>query len=67
MLLTALGKEGYKAAAETVEGKPYVVVECPAGRDRERARVRQVIRDTGSTSMEGPSYEPREVTFDDEH
>ncbi|HEX6517289.1 MAG TPA: hypothetical protein VF049_17120 [Nocardioidaceae bacterium] len=66
VLLSALGQAGYKAAADTVEGKPYVVVECPAGRERERAHVRQAIRDAGSTSMEGPAFEPREVTFDDE-
>lgn len=66
VLMAALTEAGYDAASEVVEGKPHVVVACPAGRDRERAHVRQVIRDTGTTGMTGTPFEPEQVVFQDE-
>jgi hypothetical protein len=43
-----------------------VAIACPSGRDRERARVRTVIAEADSTSLEGPELSSGKVAFEDE-
>lgn len=66
VLLTALSQEGYECSVDPANTR-LVRVSCPAGLDRHRARVRQVIVHAGSTSLEGgPPLEPEHVRFLDE-
>jgi hypothetical protein len=67
VLIAALSHAGYTSALDEAHGDAYVAVDCPAGRDRERARVRAVIGDADGTSLEGPEFTPDAITFDDEN
>lgn len=69
VLVAALKKDGYEAAGDLVEGREYIEVACPAGRDRERAHVRAIIANTHRTSFYGSrdEFEPGPVVFEDEN
>lgn len=65
-ILTALRLEGYHATVHPTDTQ-RVRVACPAGLDRERARVRAVIANAGSSAIDaGVSVEQPPVRFDDE-
>lgn len=66
VVVSALRKAGYDPATDLVEGSTTVVVPCPAGVDRERAHVREVIAGASETTLEGPEFDPGRVTFEDE-
>jgi hypothetical protein len=66
VLISALDRAGYTADLDDVAGEKHLVIACPAGRDRERARVRSVLGDSDRTSLEGPEFNPGKVTFEDE-
>jgi hypothetical protein len=61
-----LDRAGYTADLDDVAGEKHLVVACPAGRERERARVRSVLGENDTTSIEGPEFNPGMVTFEDE-
>ena len=66
VVLTALSAEGYDASTDP-DAPNLVHVACPAGPDRDRARVRAVIHAAGSTAVDaGVPFEPGEVRFTDE-
>ncbi|QIX27265.1 hypothetical protein ncot_12140 [Nocardioides sp. JQ2195] len=60
-VLGALRSEGYEAVLQGSE----ITVACPAGADRERARVRAVIS-SSPLDMEGDPSPTRDVRFPDE-
>jgi hypothetical protein len=66
VLISALEQEGYTADLDDVRAEKYLVVACPAGRDRERAHVRSLIDGKDKTSLEGPEFNPGKVVFEDE-
>lgn len=66
VIIAALDRAGYQATLDDVRGDKHLAVACPAGRDRERARVRSVIEEADTTSIEGPQFNPGKVTFEDE-
>jgi hypothetical protein len=67
VLVSAMTEAGYDASADTKEGAIHLVVNTPAGRDRERPKVRQIIASASKTSLEGPPFEPGRIVFTDEH
>lgn len=66
VVLAALNADGYVAATDTTDSQ-LVRVACPAGPDRERARVRAVIENAGGTALEHGAPVPGPVRFEDEH
>jgi hypothetical protein len=66
VVLSALRKAGYDPDTDLVEGRAVVVVPCPSGSEQERAKVRNVIADASETTLDGPEFEPGQVTFQDE-
>jgi len=66
VLIGALDHAGYTADVAPEEGTKYLVIGCPGGRDRERARVRNILAENHMASIEGPSFSPGKVTFEDE-
>lgn len=66
VLLAALKQAGYNATVDEVAGTKFLIVDCPAGLDRERARVRSLITDQNRLSVEGPEFDQGEVAFEDE-
>ena len=66
VLVAAMKDAGYESSADTKEGQIYLVVNTPAGRDRERPKVRQMIASASHTSLEGPEFDPGRVVFADE-
>lgn len=66
VLITALDRAGYTASLDDERAEKHLVVACPAGRDRERARVRALIGDADETSLEGPEFQTGKVAFEDE-
>jgi len=69
VLVAALKKDGYEAVGDLVEGREYIEIACPAGRDRERAHVRAIIANTHRTSLESGrnEFDPGRVVFEDEN
>lgn len=66
VLIAALSQAGYTADLDEVDAAKYLDIACPAGRDRERARVRTVIAESDTQSFEGPAFKPGPVAFVDE-
>jgi hypothetical protein len=66
VVVAALHREGYDAVAEQVPEGYDVVVACPEGRDRHRARVRATIQHTDAGNVEGDTYDVPPVAFADE-
>jgi len=66
VLLTALEGAGYTAHLDESAGTKHLAITCPAGRERERARIRSVIGETDRLGLEGPRFKPGEVVFEDE-
>jgi hypothetical protein len=66
VLLTALERAGYIVHLDESAGTKHLTVVCPAGRERERARIRSVIGDNDRLGLEGPQFNPGEVVFEDE-
>lgn len=66
VLIAALDLAGYNADLDDVAGEKHLVIECPAGRDRERARVRNVLAESDTTSIEGPHVNRGRIVFADE-
>jgi hypothetical protein len=66
VVISTLDSAGYTADLDVVAGDKQIVIACPAGRDRERARVRSVLGASDTTSLEGPQFTPGRVTFEDE-
>lgn len=65
-VLTALRLEGYDAVVHPTDTQ-RIRIACPAGLDRERARVRAVIASAGSSAIDaGVSVDQPPVRFDDE-
>jgi hypothetical protein len=66
VVLSALTDAGFTAVRESDAGHSYVAVACPAGRERDRERIREVISQRADkSSLEGPRLH-RRVVFDDE-
>jgi hypothetical protein len=66
VVLSTLVSEGYDATTDP-QDTSLVHVACPAGPDRERARVRATIEAAGQTAIDtGAPFEPAEVRFLDE-
>jgi hypothetical protein len=66
VLLTALSAEGYTATADPRQ-TDLVHISCPAGADRDRARVRATIQSVHSTAIDtGVPMDPGHVRFVDE-
>jgi hypothetical protein len=66
VVLAALHTEGYTAVADDTDTQ-VIRVHCPAGLDRERARVRAVIETVDVTGIDsGAPMDPRPVRFEDE-
>lgn len=66
VLIGALKQAGYNSTVDEVAGSKFLVVDCPAGLDRERARVRSVISDQNRLSLEGPEFQQGQIAFEDE-
>ncbi len=66
VLISALQSEGYTADLEVRDAGRYLAIACPAGRERERARVRNVLAQNHMASIEGPSFSPGKIAFEDE-
>lgn len=66
VLITALEGAGYTAQLDESAGTKYLTIACPAGSDRERARIRSLIAETDRMGIEGPRFNPGEVIFEDE-
>lgn len=66
VLIAALEMEGYEADLEVESSGRYLLVECPSGRDRERARVRNVLAQNQMASLEGPPIYAGRIVFEDE-
>lgn len=64
-VLSALRSEGYVAALDPHTPTRLVHVECPGGKDRERARVRSVIS-AAATAIDDGAAMPGPVRFADE-
>jgi hypothetical protein len=66
VVLSALDLEGFTATTDPVDTQ-LVTIHCPAGPDRDRARVRAVIGSVHTTGIDhGAPHEPGEVHFVDE-
>jgi hypothetical protein len=66
VVLDVLASEGYAVSTDPRDTM-LVHVSCPAGLDRERARVRATIEAAGQTAIDtGAPFEPGEVRFLDE-
>jgi regulator of protease activity HflC (stomatin/prohibitin superfamily) len=65
-ILAALESEGYLATVDTTLPHQVVLVACPAGTDRERARVRAVIQSASVSAMDDGVPLQVEVRFRDE-
>jgi hypothetical protein len=66
VLLTVLSADGYAATADPATPN-LIRISCPAGLDRERARVRATIQHAGATAIDtGVPFEPDHVRFVDE-
>ena len=63
VLVAALGHAGFTAVAELHAGAEVLVVECP---DSERRRVRGIIEETRTTTVEGGELAVGSVRFEDE-
>ena len=66
VLVSAMKEAGYESSADTRDGQVLLVVTTPAGRDRERPKVRQLIASASQTSLEGPDFDPGRIVFTDE-
>jgi hypothetical protein len=66
VLIAALEPEGYTADLEVLDAARFLVIACPAGRDRERARVRHILAEHEVASLEGPPISPGKPIFEDE-
>lgn len=66
VLVAAMKEAGYESSADTKDGAIHLVVNTPAGRDRERPKVRQAIASASKTSLDGPSFDPGRIVFTDE-
>jgi hypothetical protein len=66
VLISGLETAGYTADLDPDGGERYLVIACPAGRERERPRVRSILRENALASIEGPAFNPGKVTFEDE-
>lgn len=66
VVTTALARHGYGYESMIDRGEHFVTIACPAGMDRERPRVRAVIREADRTSLEGPAFDPGPIVFEDE-
>jgi len=66
VVLAALSQEGYDAVAEQVPEGHDVVVACPEGRNRHRARIRATIQYANASDAEGDPYDVPPVAFADE-
>jgi hypothetical protein len=66
VVMAALEKAGYPTAVEHVRAGRFVTVACPDGSDKDRSRIREIIGGADATSLEGPTFDPGPVTFEDE-
>ena len=66
VLISALEPEGYTADLDVEGAGRSLVIACPAGRDRERARVRSILAEHQTASLEGPPIKPGKTIFEDE-
>ena len=66
VILAALERAGYTATVDPGGPHQLVLVECPAGVDRERARVRSVIESASVTTPEDGVPLQVDVRFRDE-
>jgi hypothetical protein len=66
VILAALTRSGYTATVDPRRAHQHVLVACPAGADRERARVRATIESASVTAPEDGVPPAAEVRFVDE-
>jgi hypothetical protein len=66
VLLAALQEAGYVVSPDLDDGEHVVTIACPGGREQERPKVRAVIGEANTTTLEGPAFDLDTVTFDDE-
>jgi hypothetical protein len=64
--VTALRREGFEAVEDHESAGHEVLIPCPAGKDRERARVRAVLEHQAPLNLDGDPTERSIVRFDDE-
>lgn len=66
-VIMALKREGFEVVRDDAATNPQeLLIMCPAGVDRERARVRAVIAHEAPVDMEGHPMPEHEVRFADE-
>ena len=66
-IIAALKQEGFQAVREdAATHSQELLILCPAGADRERARVRALIAHEAPIDMEGHPMPPHDVRFADE-
>lgn len=66
VVLSALRQAGFVAATDSTTSGRHVLIECPGGVDRERARVRSVIESANVTAPDDGAPLDIEVRFTDE-
>jgi hypothetical protein len=65
-VMTALRGDGFEPVQDTATAGRDVLIPCPAGKDRERARVRAIIEHVAPLNLEGDPADTPPVRFADE-
>jgi hypothetical protein len=66
VILAALQSEGYMATVDPHHTEQLLLISCPAGLDRERARVRSIIAAADVTTLDDGGPVDVDVRFRDE-
>lgn len=67
VILAALQSEGYTASVDPHHSEQLLLISCPAGLDRDRARVRSIIAAADVTSLDDGGPVDVDVRFRDEY
>lgn len=65
-VITALRQEGFEPVQDSATAGRDVLIPCPSGKDRERARVRAIIEYVAPLNLEGDPADTPAVRFADE-
>jgi hypothetical protein len=65
-VLAALRQEGFDPVQDSETAGREVLIPCPAGKDRERARVRAILLHAAPLNLEGDPADTSSVRFADE-
>jgi len=66
VLTSALSEAGYEAVGDLVEGQNVVVIESGGGGRPDPDKVREIIRQANTTTLEGGRMQERPVVFEEE-